>query len=284
MIAVGRGQAIRLVYTADGSSPHAFSLDDLSQAANVKLSPALRYLAAGPNSASGISTIVFSLQDGGRVAELPSDKTQWGGFAFSPGEETLYAIAQRPNNDDLLYAASLGAPGLTLVNAFTESTVLLGFSRGCPVVYQSSRGPYRLCGGCADAPAGAPGGRATLSPDGRFIALSGAYPDPSMTVRLMQPGGAVLATFVPSPDDVAYQPLQEVPIAVAAIGGRVVSTTIPLYNCYQGPGLAVRIRDLATGAQIDTLPPPVQYAAAGMSVDRDAHTIAYGPQLWCSDF
>jgi WD40 repeat protein len=281
VIALGRGQEVRLVYTADGSSPHTFALDDASQAATVTLSPTLHYVAVGPNTRTGFSTIVFSLQDGGRVAELPSDGTQWFDFVFSPGEETLYAIAQRMNNDNLLYAASLGAPGLTLNDAFTEGTVLLGFSQGCPVVYQSSRGPFRLCGGCADAPVSETGGRPVLSPDGRLLAMSGAYPDPSMTVRSMQPGGALLATFTPSPDDVAYQPLQEVPIAVAASGGRVVSTTIPLYDCYRGPGLAVRIRDLATGTAIDTLPPPPQYAGAGMAVDRDAHTLAYGAQLWC---
>jgi len=146
VIALGRGQEVRLVYTADGSSPHTFALDDASQAATVTLSPTLHYVAVGPNTRTGFSTIVFSLQDGGRVAELPSDGTQWFDFVFSPGEETLYAIAQRMNNDNLLYAASLGAPGLTLNDAFTEGTVLLGFSQGCPVVYQSSRGPFR-CGG-----------------------------------------------------------------------------------------------------------------------------------------
>jgi hypothetical protein len=35
---------------------------------------------------------------------------------------------------------------------------------------------------------------------------------------------------------------------------------------------------------IDTLPPPPGYAGAGLAVDRDVRTFAYGPQVWCSDF
>jgi hypothetical protein len=100
----------------------------------------------------------------------------------------------------------------------------------------------------------------------------------------MQPGAASLRTIAPSPDDSDLNPLMEFPIAIAPGAGRVATSSFPAYSCYRGRGLGVRIHDLATGAVIDTLPPPPGYAGAGLAVDRDVRTFAYGPQLWCSDF
>jgi hypothetical protein len=281
-MAIGVGSQVNLMYTATGAGARGFALEDASQAAHVVLSPSALYLATGPAPPTSFPTVVFN-RSAGRVALLPPDGTRWGDLAFSPAEDRLYAIGHG-TDADRLYVATLGTPGLTAVATLQDYTSLLGFAQGCPVLYQASRGAWRACGTCADPPVGGPGGAAVLSPDGLLLARSEPYPGTNLTLRPMQPGTTQLWTYAPSPDDAAYQPLQEIPIAISRGGGRVATTTIPTYNCYRGPGLAVRIRDQNSGAAIDTLPPTPGYAGAGVAVDAGVRTIAYGPQLWCSVF
>ena len=285
-IVFGQGSHVRVVRTATGVSPVSLAVDDPDQVTHVTVSPNLRYIVASPSSPK-LPTIVFSLRDAVRAALLPADNWWWTDFTFSPREDRLYATAYGSTLHQL-YDASLDVPGLVPVDAAPVYTRLLGFSQGCPVLYDSTRGAWRSCGACNDPPVGGPGdigvASTVLSPDGRLLAKRAPNPDSAVTVWPMQPGAASLRTIAPSPDDSDLNPLMEFPIAIAPGAGRVATSSFPAYSCYRGRGLGVRIHDLATGAVIDTLPPPPGYVGAGLAVDRDVRTFAYGPQLWCSDF
>jgi WD40 repeat protein len=276
-IAIGEGPRARLFSTATGTPLRSFDLEDASQGARLLLSASPLYLATGPSSASAFPTVVFNVNNSGRVADLPPQGTRWGDLAFSPAEDRLYAIGHG-TDADRLYVATLGTPGLTAVATLQDYTSLLGFAQGCPVLYQSSRGAWRACGTCADPPVGGPGGFAVLSPDGGLLARSAPFPGPNVTLMPMQPGTTQAWTYGPSPVDVLYGPLQEIPIAIARGGGRVVTTSSPTTTCYRGPGLEVRVHDQTSGTVMDTLPP------APTAVDATVRTIAYGAQLWCSVF
>jgi WD40 repeat protein len=280
LIAFGTGPHLRVANTNDGVVPVSFDLDDPSQGAHVLISPMKRHVATGPWPTSAFPTIVFGLQDHGRVADLPADGWRWGDLAFSPLEQQMYAIAHG-TKEDRLYVASLDAPGLTSVGSFTgDYFSLLGVSQGCPVLYTGSRGAWRACGTCSDPPIGG-GGAAVLSPDGGLVAMGAASPGPDVILWPMQAGATALATFAASAADIIYQPLIQVPIAIATSGGRIVTSATSAQTCYRGPSLPVRIRDMTTGVFLDALPPVP--GPGGLAVDRDIHRIAYGPQLWCSD-
>jgi WD40 repeat protein len=273
-VAVGTGSQLRLFRIADAFVLRSFEVDP-GPIGRVVLSPDVAFVLAASNTSPPLPMTIIRTVDGGFVNSLPAGGWWWPDVTFSPRGDELYAVAYN-FDDSRLYVANLAAPGLTLIRSISNNTRLIGFSQGCPVLYDYTRGAWRSCGGCDDAPiGGGEGSAAMLSPDGRTVAIRGAHHGPGVTILAMQPGWAPLRTISQRPEESAWMP-DEYPVAITSGAARVATGADPAQNCYGGPWFETRVRDVATGALIDSLPPDVG------SVDREARTFAYGTQIWCA--
>ena len=182
LLAIPLVDGIRVLRRADGvrvmwlptSAPQFTRLD---------LSPRGNYLAIGPAGAATGGSVVVRLPSGAPVADFAPDSSGWLDFLFTPSEEKVYSFGKR-SADYSIDAITFASPGKVTSRVVPAYTTLLGFSDGCPVLYAASRGAWRSCGGCDDAPVagGQPDqglfGRdnAVLSSDGMFLAVARAKP------------------------------------------------------------------------------------------------------------
>jgi hypothetical protein len=281
LLALPLVDSIRVLRRADGarvmwlpaSAPHLMRVD---------LSPHGNYMAIGPGGSATGGSAVVRLPSGAPVATFAPDSSGWLDFLFTPSEEKVYSFGQR-SADTSVDAVTFASPGKVTSRIVPPYTTLLGFSDGCPVLYAASRGAWRSCGGCDDAPiaGGQPDqglfGRdnAVLSSDGMFLAVGGPNRGSGVTLWRLRPDPAPLLTIGERADEANWQPL-EFPVAITPAAGRVLTGARYIGSCFGGPGYEVHVRDSATGAVIDALPPGLP------AVDAAVRTIAYGPQLWCA--
>jgi len=134
------------------------------------------------------------LPSGAPVADFAPDLSGWLDFLFTPSEEKVYSLGKR-SADTSIDAVTFASPGKITSRVVPAYTTLLGFSDGCPVLYAASRGAWRSCGGCDDAPiaGGQPDqnvfGRdnAVLSSDGLFLAVAGSTRGSGVTLWRLRP-------------------------------------------------------------------------------------------------
>ena len=141
----------------------------------VTLSPLARFVVTQSQGAPSVSS-VFRMSDGTRAGAFAVDSYGWNwvGVAFSQREDRVYSDGYR-SGADRSDAIDLGA-GTSSFAPIANFTVVIGSSIGCPVLYESTRGAWRSCGACEDAPVGggeqynpfrAQGG--VLSSDGKYV-------------------------------------------------------------------------------------------------------------------
>jgi hypothetical protein len=230
---------------------------------------------------------VLRVSDGVEVADVEPEQTGWAVFAFAPDGRHLYTTGDRGGGFrlDILDLVAGGAP---VQRPLPASTMILGFEDGCPVLYDGTRGAYQSCpaGDGAGTGPGAPSvdaldlSGAMLSPDGRFVAQRDDFTAAvhgGVSVERMPPGAPPLARYFPQRSDETVWEANEFPVALPAGGARLVSGAFPgLGGCYIGPSFEVLVRDVATGALLDRLPPNPS------SSDARGARLAYAGQLWCA--
>jgi hypothetical protein len=255
-------------------------LANLSAPGSPYLSPSGALVAVrDPNHA--VPAVVLRVADGAKLAEVPYDAWNGSRFAFSPREDRLYSNGERDDTYRMDVVNLM--TGSSDVVGIPQDSIVLGTSNGCPVLYQGARGAWRSCGGCDD-PAVEPGpslynpwetDAAVLSADGQYVAIRPEDDGADVALWRLLPAVTMVAAIPQgaAPADSSRPP--EYPVAVAAGGDRVLTGARDLSACSDGPQFEILVHDVATGRVIDRLPP------APAAVDAAAHTIAYGPQLWC---
>jgi hypothetical protein len=233
-----------------------------------------------PNHA--VPAVVLRVADASKLAEVPYDAWSWAEFVFSPREDRLYNSGEGDDGYRLDVVNLM--TGAADVVPIPQDTLVIGMSNGCPVLYQGARGAWRSCGGCDD-PAVEPGpslynewetDSAVASPDGQFVAIRPEDNQADVALWRLLPAPAKVAAIPPGPAVGGWPRAPEYPVAIAAGGGHVLTGARDLSSCSDSPQFEILVRDAATGAVIDRLPP------APAAVDAAARTIAYGAQLWCA--
>jgi WD40 repeat protein len=276
LLAVAWGREARILHRGDGAPVATLAADDGVEIDSVKLSPSGEYLLAGSFAYAAPPLLLLRTADGARAADLSQEGANGSSmesFVFSPDGQRLHAaLASGPDwVDDVFDLASGG----TRITAPIPGT-LLGFSAGCPV-YRAAPGIWRACGTKVDPAVGPDVMSAVLSPGGDFLATGDPRTaDGGATIwrlGLQQP----IATISRREDQDPLWDARESPVAMSRDGRLLLLGEVPgNVNCYAGPSYEVLVVDMQTGAAIDRLPP------SPSSVDDDAVTIAYGPQLWCA--
>ena len=221
LLAIPLVDSIRVLRRADGATV-MWLPTSAPQFTRVDLSPRGNYLAIGPAGAATGGSAVVRLPSGAPVADFAPDSSGWLDFLFTPNEEKVYSLGKR-SADYSIDAVTFASPGKVTSRVVPAYTTLLGFSDGCPVLYAASRGAWRSCGGCDDAPVagGQPDqglfGRdnAVLSSDGMFLAVAGPNRGSGVTLWRLRPDPAPLLTIGQRADEAAWQP-QEFPVAITA--------------------------------------------------------------------
>jgi WD40 repeat protein len=281
LLAIPLVDSIRVLRRADGARV-MWLPTSAPQFTRVDLSPRGNYLAIGPAGIASGGSVVVRLPSGAPVADFAPDLSGWLDFLFTPSEEKVYSLGKR-SADTSIDAVTFASPGKITSRVVPAYTTLLGFSDGCPVLYAASRGAWRSCGGCDDAPiaGGQPDqnvfGRdnAVLSSDGLFLAVAGSTRGSGVTLWRLRPDPASLLTIGERANEATWQPM-EFPVAVSRNAGRILTGARYVGSCFGGPGYEVYVRDPETGMVIDALPPGLP------AVDAAVRTLAYGPQLWCA--
>ena len=111
-------------------------------------------------------------------------------------------------------------------------------------------------------------GRSYLGQDGNAF-VTGAL----LSNIASQPG--VVRRYPPRPEEASWN-ASEIPVAVSAHGGRVITVARELTPCSRAPLFTSRVHDVAAGEIVDDLPPVITSTSADLGV------IAYGPVLWCA--
>jgi hypothetical protein len=252
--------------------------------AQMVLSPTGRYVAGlfrAPvwETTATDALIVIRVSDNGAIADLSQQQLgYWAGFAFAPDEQTFYAVRSAPGGvSTRLQRVDLNgfSRGPSADRPLPDYTTLVGFSRGCPVLWNSLTGAYRSCDTCDETPipAGYGGIGVAVSPDGAFMLVRDVDTARTASLWSLPPDQRTLRVFAPPVDDV--QPSAG-PLAVSTGARRVLVGAYQNASCYAGHEFSVEVRDGATGDLLDQLPPRVR------SSGGDLTRIAYDSQIWCA--
>lgn len=284
IIAMGFGPEVRILRRADAAVLAAFRGDG-NTVTSVKLSPDGRHVIAAFAGYPIPPTVVFRVEDGARVATMPYDGYTAIRGIFSPDGNHLY-LNTFEQQKQWLVMFDLVTPTAPTTREMPMYTRLIGFSSGCPVLWDSVDGIRRACEGCDDTPiAGAPAGSdfgswttlAQLSPDGRLVVAD--HPraqDGGLSLWRLPGEAAPLWSMGPRTEEAAWE-AREIPVAIARDGSRLVTGATPGNPaCYSGPAFETRVHDIATRALVGVLPP------GATSADDNARTLASGPEIWCA--
>ena len=203
------------------------------------------------------------------------------GVAFSQREDRVYSNGYR-NDAYRLDAIDLGA-GTSSFAPIANFTAVIGTSIGCPVLYESTRGAWRSCGACEDAPVGggepynpfgAQGGRALVGRQVRRHVVERARSGrEDMEDAARRPAGSRLSRRAAAGKggsrSNSRSPSRPAP-------RRALTGAAPAGSCYFGPQFPLEVHDVGTNTIVDTLPP------APAATDGTMRTVAYGAQLWCA--
>ena len=206
------------------------------------------------------------------VVSLPQQKTNyWGSLLFAPDDQTFYAQRFDTTDPQTSVIEVDLATGQTIATHLVPSPAsVIGFSRGCLVVFDPNKGVYRSCESCDETPIPASG--AVVSAAGDALLFGWPYPGQSATFTPIPVG--VATVFGPpsvDPQDGTY----DVPYAIGQhpdqvlIGGSTVNLA-----CYAGPGFPVGVWN-ASSTLLDQLPPRPS------AIDDAARHVAYGTEVWC---
>jgi len=274
---------VRIVRRADGSTVMAFPSNPSTDYARVDLSPRGKYVAIAPALNANGGASVFRIPDGGLATSFAPETSGWIDFLFTPTEDVVYSVGMR-EGAYRLDERGFEARSKPLDREIPAYSSLLGFSGGCPVLYSGERGAWRSCGACEDTPiaTGLPNQSvfgpkdAVLSSDGAFLAITGPYHGPGVTLWRMAPDPKALLTIPPRSEEAQWMP-QEFPVAIAPGARWILTGAQHTDSCYAGPQFDDTLRDSTPAARVlDRLPPNAT------SVDAALRTIAYGAQLWCA--
>jgi WD40 repeat protein len=284
IIAMGFGPEVRILRRADAAVLAAFRGEG-NTVTSVRMSPDGRHVIAAFAGYPIPPSIVFRIEDGARAATLPYDGYAAVRGVFSPDGNRLY-FNRFEQQKYLLVMFDLITGAAPTTREMPMYTQLIGFSVGCPVLWDKVLGIWRACEGCDDTPiASAPAGSsfgswtslAHLSPDGRLVVAD--HPrdqDGGLSLWRLPGQTAPVWSMGPRAEEAAWE-AREVPVAIAHDARRLVTGATPGNPaCYAGPAFETRVHDIATRALVGVLPPGVS------SADSVARTLAIGPQIWCA--
>jgi WD40 repeat protein len=280
LAALASGPDLRLVRPHDGTVAATLPGDG-RDVLKVTVSRTGRYVAAQLGTVLDSDTYVWRVADGAALVSLAdhNDGTgYWSDLVFAPDERTFYAIWQGPGTSGVLHTFDLAGGGLEVTHVLPGVTTIVGFSGGCPLLFQQLVGVRRMCDGYQEPAIPAAytgmGESVAVSEHGRVLATRDPS-GPTATLWRAPPGACAVRAFGPRADEPG--PPLETPYAVTPGGARVLSGAFPSnLSCYAGPGFALRVQDAANGDVLDLLPP------APSSLDAQATRIAYGTQVWCA--
>ena len=283
LLALAAPGGVRIIRRSDGA-PVRWIPDGLpaeSEPVRVTLSPLARFVVTQSQGKASVSS-VFRASDDTRAGAFAVDSYGWNwvGVAFSQREDRVYSNGYR-NGAYRLDAIDLGA-GTSSFAPIANFTAVIGTSMGCPVLYESTRGAWRSCGACEDAPVG--GGEqynpfgaqgAVLSSDGKYVGTWSNAHDPGVKIWKMPPGADKVAALTPQSGWKGWEPV-EFAVAISPGARRALTGAAPASSCYYGPQFPIEVHDVGTNTIVDTLPP------APVATDGTMRTVAYGAQLWCA--
>jgi WD40 repeat protein len=238
-----------------------------------------RYIAGVFGDMTSSKLQVIDTHYNGTAADLSkyvSGPLLWSGFQFSPDERTFAAAWQRTIFDAATTIIEIDLRS----GAATQWTVppfnwLMGFSRGCPLLWNQLTGLWRSCPACDEVPFGPSAHAPAVSVDARFEVLPDPAPALSATLWSLDPIAHPLRAFS-APVDPDGLVVQDAPWAVTPDASRVLMGAsnggIP---CYHGPSFEGELLDGETGAVLDRLPPDAA------SHDDALTRISFGSEVWC---
>ena len=283
LLALAAHGEVRIIQRADGAVMTRFS-DGIPadlEPVRVVFSPLGKFVVTQPQATASVNS-VFPVLAVGRVGAFLPDVNGWSwtGVAFSQQEDRVYSNGYRVGAPRL---DAMDLPwGATSTTSLGNFTVVIGTSNGCPVLYESTRGAWRSCGACQDAPIGggeqynpfgARGG--VLSSDGQYVGTWSNVHDPGVKVWRLPPAAARVASLAGRSGWNGWWPV-EYAVAIAPGAARVLTAAQPAGECYEGPEFPIWVHDPGAGGVVDVLPP------APAAADAALRTIAYGAQLWCA--
>ena len=283
LLALAAHGEVRIIQRADGAVMTRFSdgLPTDLEPVRLVFSPLGKFVVTQPQARASVNS-VFPVLTVGRVGAFLPDVNGWNwtGVAFSPQEDRVYSSGYRMGAPRL---DAMDLPsGATSSTGLANFTVVIGSSNGCPVLYESSRGAWRSCGACADAPIG--GGEqynpfgaqgAVLSPDGQVVGTWSNAHDPGVKLWRLPPAPARMLALTRRSAWNGSEPV-EYAVAISPGAEHVLTGAQPAGSCYDGPQFPIWVHDVGAGAVVDMLPP------APAAADGALRTIAYGAQLWCA--
>jgi WD40 repeat protein len=273
LAAVAMGSSIEVRRPEDGGLVGTVSGNG-SGVYNMVLSPTGRYVAAQFGQLDSNTLFILYVSDNGAIADLSRrEPGYWSAFAFSPDEQAFYDVRSAPGaTSTVLERVDLtgGIRGATTTRPLPDYTTLVGFSRGCPVLWNQLTGVYRSCDSCDEQPitGGYPG--PVVSPDGAFLLAGDPSPGGNATLWSLPPNQRSFRVFDPP----EAGPIS-IPVGVSNGGRRVVVGASANASCYAGHAFSAEVRDGVTGDLLDSLPPQPT------SVSGDLTRIAYRTQIWC---
>lgn len=217
---------------------------------------------------------IIAVPGDGLIADLSRRNAFRGGFLFSPDETTFYDtwFPGGGASAGTLEKIDLGTGKVIATRSVPIDTRPIGFSRGCPVLFDPARGAYRSCDSCDELPV--PGTGAVVSPDGTAVLTMDAYPALTTTLWSL-PGDQAVHVFGPWTDaNGGSWTVDTVPGAATAGGAELLIGTGVDESCYDGPGYQTLLQD-ASGAILDSLPP------GGTPASEDFARLSYGTEIWC---
>jgi WD40 repeat protein len=277
LVALGWGSQILMIRRADGARIGVLAgTPGTSLTSFVRMSDDGRYAIVGRQGGYPLAAL-FRTTDG----ELLSSSLPplWTNPQFSPDGRALISVS-----DGSVESYDLASSQTTVRQLPMPANQLVAISGGCPVVYDQTDGMWRSCDRCDDPPFaadtkyGPTSPAAVASPGGEWLATrSGAGATATVKLWRMSDQPELVASWAAArPADSPWQD-GDVPRAITPDGRRLVLDGAPdNYVCYFGPSFETVVRDTATGAVVDTLPPNPT------GIDDQARTFLYGGQMWCA--
>ncbi|HTB60668.1 MAG TPA: WD40 repeat domain-containing protein [Polyangia bacterium] len=276
-IAVNLGDLIHVVRRTDGTTVSTIAYDQ-DEFLGLNLSPDARYLVAEfldlkPGSSSS-GPEVYRTSDGQPVANLQTD-ILWPLF-FSRDDRLLDGLLAYTGPGTTVMQANFDMGKVTSGSSAPGYATLVGLSGDCPLLIDANGTLTRSCSGCQALPVAKNTKGGLVSLDGTMYLSQGGSTDP-MAAVLWNIGSApsVIRTYSPRPEDAIWN-VSETPLAISAHGERIITGAREVASCSHAPGFTSRVRDVASDAVVDELPPGPTSASADLSV------VAYGPVLWCA--
>lgn len=259
--------------TADGQPLERLTLSRTGRYVAVVEYPPLVPVEDLPTPLSDFLQVIAVASDG-LVADLSRRNAFRGGFLFSPDETTFYDtwFPDGGASPGTLEKIDLGTGKVVATRGVPVGTRPIGFSRGCPILFDPARGAYRSCESCDELPV--PGTLAVTSPDGSVLLTMD--PSPALTTTLWSiPGDEMLHVFRPRTDaDGKQLTPNAVPGAATSGGAEVLIGAAVSAACYAGPAYQTLLED-ASGEVLDALPP------GGTPASDNLARLSFGTEVWC---